>query len=221
MFNYVRKSDVDLQRDVTSELAWDPSLTATKISVTANDGVVTLRGIVPHYSEKIVAEKAAQRVSGVKVVADELEVCLLGDFERDDEDIAAAAISALRWNYSVPGTVKVSVDKGWITLRGEVEWDYQRTAAKDALYMLMGVKGVTNDIMIKSKAQAADVKMRIEEALKRSAENEGRNIKVSVSGSTVTLTGDVHSLTEIEDARIAAYNAPGVMKVENKLRLAA
>ncbi|MCX6126409.1 MAG: BON domain-containing protein, partial [Proteobacteria bacterium] len=162
-----------------------------------------------------------QRVGGTRVVADELDVNLMSDFGRSDEDIGAAAVSALEWNYQVPDTVKVSVEKGWITLRGEVEWDYQRNAAREAVYMLLGVKGVSNDISIKSSVNAGDIKTRIEEALKRSAESEGRNIKVEVSGTTVTLSGDVHSLTEIEDARIAAYNAPGVYWVTNNLKLAA
>ena len=221
MFNFIRKSDFDLQRDVTSELNWDASITSTQINVSAKDGLVTLRGTVPHYYEKALAEKAAQRVSGTRAVADELEVNLASDYDRSDEDIANAAVSSLEWNYQVPSTVKVSVDKGWITLRGEVEWDYQRNAARDAVYMLMGVKGVTNDINIKSSVKVADIKARIEEALKRSAESEGRHIKVEVSGSRVTLSGNVHSLAEIEDARVAAYNAPGVYWVDNKLKLAA
>ncbi|MCX6123679.1 MAG: BON domain-containing protein [Proteobacteria bacterium] len=221
MFNYVKKSDFDLQRDVSCELKWDAGITSTQINVSAKDGVVTLRGTVPHYSEKVIAEKAAQRVGGTRVVADELDVNLISDFGRSDDDIGAAAVSALEWNYQVPDTVKVSVEKGWVTLRGEVEWDYQRNAARDAVYILMGVNGVSNDITIKSSAKSVDIKTRIEEALKRSAESEGRNIKVEVNGTTVTLSGDVHSLTEIEDARIAAYNAPGVYWVTNNLKLAA
>ena len=221
MFSYVNKSDFDLQRDVTSELKCDPSITSTQINVSAKDGVVTLRGTVPHYAEKVVAEKAAQRVAGTRVVADELDVNISSDFARSDGDIGAAAVTALKWNYVVPDSVQVSVEKGWITLRGEVEWDYQRTAAKNAVYLLLGVKGVSNDISIKSNTKAVDIKARIQEALKRTAEDEGRNITVKVMGSTVTLTGDVHSLTEIDDARVAAYNAPGVYWVENNLKLAA
>ena len=221
MFNYLKKSDSDLQRDVTSELKWDASISSTQINVSAKDGVVTLRGSVPHYSEKVCAEKAAQRVAGTRVVADELDVNLLTDFARSDEDVGAAAVSALEWNYQVPETVKVSVEKGWITLRGEVEWDYQRAAANDAVCMLLGVIGVSNDIAIKSSITAENIKMRIEEALKRTAESEGRNIKVEVNGSRVILSGNVHSRTEIDDARVAAYNAPGVFWVENNLKLAA
>ena len=155
------------------------------------------------------------------MVADELDVNISSDFARSDGDIGAAAVTALKWNYVVPDSVQVSVEKGWITLRGEVEWDYQRTAAKNAVYLLLGVKGVSNDISIKSNTKAVDIKARIQEALKRTAEDEGRNITVKVMGSTVTLTGDVHSLTEIDDARVAAYNAPGVYWVENNLKLAA
>lgn len=221
MFNFIGKSDSSLQHDVETELKWDPSVTEDQIRVTANNGVISLRGNVPHYSEKMSAEKAALRVGGVRVVADELEINILGNFQRSDEDIASTALSALEWNYQVPETVKLTVDKGWITLRGEVEWDYQRKAARDAVYLLMGVCGVSNDILIKSNLKIADVKTRIEEALKRSADKESDQIKVAVNGSTVSLSGNVNSLMDKEEAGLAAYNAPGVMWVENKLKLVA
>lgn len=221
MFNDVKKSDEDLRRDVISELKWDPSLNSNQINVSTRDGVVTLGGIVPHFSEKVAAEKAVQRVAGTRVVVDELEVNLGSDAGRSDDDIGGAAIWALQWNYQVPSSVKVSVEKGWITLRGEVEWDFQRNAARDAVSKLRGVCGVRNDITIKSKTQALDVKTRIEDALRRAGNSTGRNIKVEVLGGKVILTGDVHSLAEIEDARVAAYSAPGVFWVENNLKMAA
>lgn len=221
MFNFHRKSDAQIQEDVMCELRWNPSVTAAQISVTAKDGVVTLRGSVPHYFEKNSAEETAQRVGGVRAVADELEVNLLGSYERTDSDIAAAALTALDWNYAVPEGMKVTVDRAWVTLKGEVDWDFERNAAKNAITPLMGVRGVTNEITLKKRAQSSDIKTRIEEALKRSAESEGREINVAVDGAKVTLSGNVHSFSEIEDARLAAWGAPGVMTVESNLKLAA
>ncbi len=219
MFNFFDKSDAQIQKDVLSELKWDQSLTPSNMTVTAKDGVVTLRGNVPHYYEKTIAEKAAQRVGGVRAVANEIEVQILGPNEKRDEDIATAAANALQWNYQVPETLKISVDKGRITLRGEVQWDYQRTAAVNTLSRLIGVQSVNDLTTIVSKIQSSDIKTRIEEALKRSAENEGRQINVTVKGDTVTLTGNVHSFSESEVARFAAWNAPGIMHVENQLKM--
>ena len=221
MFKSYKKADAQLKEDVESELRWDPSVVSEHVRVTAKEGVITLWGSVPHYYEKITAEKAAQRVGGVRAVADELEVKLIDAYERGDEDIAQAALSALDWSYSAPSNIKVTVEKGWITLRGEAEWDYQRNSAKDAVSNLMGVRGVSNNITLQSKVQTSDVKAKIEEALKRSAESEGRKIHVTVSGSRVNLTGNVHSFSEIEDARLAAWSAPGVMSVDTDLKIAA
>ncbi len=219
MFNFFSKTDSQIKQDVINEIKWDPSVTSTQVIVTANDGIVTLRGSVPHYYEKSKAEDAAQRVGGVRAVADEIEVNMLGSFNRSDEQIAEAAVSAIDWSYSVPKEIKISVEKGWVTLKGEAEWDYQRTAAKDAVSQLRGVRGVTNSISITSKAMSSDVKTRIEDALKRSAESEGRKISVSVSGDKATLTGNVHSFAELEVARHAAWMAPGIMFVDNNLKI--
>ena len=219
MFNFYEKDDANLQRDVLNELKWDPSICANQINVTAKNGIVTLRGNVPHYSEKYSAEKVVRRVGGVRAIADEIEVKLLGSYERSDADIAATALMALEWNYQVPAGVTVTVEKGWITLRGEVDWEYERILAKDTVSMLMGVTGVSNDITLKTVVDGADVKTQIEEALKRTAECEGRSIEVKVKDNKVTLCGTVHSLSEMEEARVAAWNAPGVTGVENNLQL--
>ncbi len=218
MNNILEKTDLQIQKDVVNELKWDPSVIPQRISVTVNDGIVTLNGSVPHYLDKVGAEKAAHRVGGVRAVADEVEVKMNESYERSDEDIAKAALDALEWNYQVPEGIKVTVDDGWVTLIGETEWDYQREAAKETVGQLMGVCGVYNEIALKSKVQPGDIKTRIEDALKRTAESEGRKIQVTVSGDQVTLSGDVHSFSDIEDARFAAWSAPGVMKVENNLR---
>ncbi len=219
MFNLFEKTDAQIQNDVKSELKWDPSVADSQITVTANDGIVTLRGSVPHYFEKHTAEKAAQRVGGVRAVADEIEVELFNMHKKTDQEIAEAALNALKWNYQVPDDIKVSVDNGWITLRGETEWAFQKTAASNAVNHMIGVRGVSNEMSIKKQVQPSDIKTRIEEALKRSAEREGRKINVTVKGSCVTLSGSVHSYSEIGDAALAAWNAPGVSKVENNLKL--
>jgi osmotically-inducible protein OsmY len=215
MFSAFKKTDSQIQEDVTHELSWDPSLTSDKIAVFVRDGIITLRGSVPHYSEKTLAEKATQRVGGVRAVADELEVKLLGSHRRNDADIAQSALIALKWHYQVPEGVEVTVDRAWITLRGEVEWAYERNAAKNAVSSLIGVRGVTNEITLMSRIQPTDVKTRIEDALRRSTEGEGREIKVAVDDTKVTLTGNVYSFAEIEDARFAAWCIPGVMTVDD------
>jgi osmotically-inducible protein OsmY len=220
MFNFFGKTDSQIQTDVTNELKWDPSVTDTQINVTAKDGVVTLRGSVPHFFDKSTAEEAAQRVGGVRAIADEIEVDIMGSYERSDGDIAEAALSALKWNYAAPKDLKVVVEKGWITLKGEADWDFERTAAKNSVRTLMGVRGVSNNITLKTMVLQSDVKTHIEEALKRSAEAEGRKIHVSVERDQVTLTGNVHSFAEIADAGLAAWNAPGVKRVENNLKIA-
>lgn len=217
MFNFFNKTDSDVRQDVANELMWDPRVSSGDIKVTAKDGIITLNGTVPHLTEKRAAEHAAERVGGVKAVVDELEV--KSSFDRSDEEIAEAAVSALKWNYSVPENVKLSIDHGWITLTGEADWNYQRTAAKNSVNQLLGVRGVSNSITIRPKVQSSDIKTRIEEALKRSAETEGRKISVVVSGDKVTLTGNVHSFSESDDARDAAWMAPGVTSVENNLTI--
>lgn len=219
MFNFFNKTDAEIQKDVTNELSWDPSIKHDHIDVSVKDGVVSLNGKVPHYSEKWNAVQAAQRVGGVRAVADELQVNLMGSYSRTDEDIAKAAIHAKEWNYSVPNDIKITVEKGWITLSGDADWYYQKTAAKKAMSDLIGVIGVTNNINIRNqqKPLAADVKTNIEDALKRSAVSEGRKIAVTIKDNKVILTGQLQSLSEINDARKAAWKAPGVLSVQSDL----
>jgi osmotically-inducible protein OsmY len=217
MMNFFEKADADLQKDVENELLFDPSVTNSDIGVSVKDGIVTMRGTVPHYAEKMSAEKAVERVGGVKAVADELEVAIKSMFESTDKEIAEAAVNAFQWSYSVPKEVKATVERGRITLTGEVDWDYQRTAAKEAVSQLKGVRAVINKITIKSKVRPSDIHTRIVDALKRSAVAEGNKVKVIVHGDTVTLSGKLHSIGEREDARFAAFMAPGVMNVENNI----
>lgn len=220
MFNFFQKTDSQIQTDVMKELKWDPSVSMDGLTASTTNGIVTLRGTVPHFYDKTVAENAAQRVGGVRAVADEIVVEILGPHEKSDQEIAEAALNALKWNYSVPDGLQVSVDKAWITLKGEVDWGYERNAAQNAVSRLLGVKGVLNTITIRRLVDVSDVKKQIESALKRSAGIESRTIDVSLSGTHVTLSGHVHSATERTDAEIAAWSAPGVSRVDNNLKLA-
>ncbi len=215
------KTDSKIQSDVMQELKWDPSLTHEHIGVSVQDGIVTLSGTIPSYIEKSAAERAAQRVAGVKAVVEKIEVKLPGVYVRDDQEIAKTIVNQFKWNVQVPEEqIKASVENGWVELMGEVEWDYQRTAAESCARGLTGVQGVINSITIKSKKiQPEVVKQKIEEALKREAEREARRISVEVRGSKVILSGQVHSFTEMNDAKWAAWSAPGVTSIENNLHV--
>jgi osmotically-inducible protein OsmY len=214
------KTDERIKQDVLDELAWQPSIDETQIGVIVKDGIVTLTGTVDTYAKKIAAEKAVKGVYGVKAVAEDIEVRYSTSKGKTDTDIAKAAVDALKWNSSVPAdSIKMKVEDAWIYLTGEVKWSYQKNAAKRAVENLLGVKGVINNISLKQTVKPFEIKNRITKAFERSAELEAKNIKVEVDGHTVKLSGTVHSLAEKEEARKAAFFAPGVTKVENNLRV--
>lgn len=214
------KNDAELRKDVLDELSWDPKINATEVGVAVKDGVVTLTGHLTNYAQKYAAERAAQRVSGVKALAVEIEVRLASSDKRSDTDIAAAAKNALGWSVVVPeSAIQLKVEKGWITLNGEVEWDYQRTAADRAVRDLQGVVGVANLIKVKPHISPVDVQKKIQDALARQAEQEAKQVQVVVDGSRVTLRGKIHSWAERQAAQSAAWSAPGVSNVVNELSM--
>ena len=211
-------TDQEIQTDVMAELRWDPSIPATEIGVVVKDGVVTLTGTVDTYMKKWRAEEVAHRVNGVIAVANEIQVRSIG--ERTDSDIAAAAVHALSWNSTIPqGKVHVTVDKGWITLKGEVEWQYQRQEAERVVRRLLGVKGVSNLITVKPAASPSDLKRKIQDALVRNAQIDADGITVEVEGSKTILKGKVRSWAEREEAERVAWLAPGITSVDNRISL--
>lgn len=210
--------DSQLQHAVLAALAWEPSVTAGHIGVTANEGVVTLTGHVESFSEKAAAEAAARGVKGVKAVAEEITVRLPLDDQRDDEEIAAAAVDRLAWNVSLPkDAVSVKVEDGWVTLTGEVDWNYQKQAAEMDVHRLFGVTGVSNHIAIRPKVDASNLSDDIMHALHRSWFFDPKTIEVTAEGGRVRLTGTVSSPHDRQLAATTAWAAPGVTDVENDI----
>lgn len=212
------KTDAQIERDVKDELNWDPDLDATDIAITVRNGAVTLAGFVKSYREKYEAEKAAKRVAGVVAVANDLEVRLPNIDQRPDPDIASDAVAALKSTLPVTWEqIKVTVKSGWVTLEGQVDWNYTRTAAENAVRGVKGVKGVTNAIILKPSITPSEVKQKIMNAFKRNAEVDANRINVETHGSEVVLTGTVRSWIEREEAERVAWSAPDVSKVDDRI----
>lgn len=217
------KTDKQLQRDVLDELQYEPSVDASKIGVIAHNGIISLAGTVASYAEQNAATHAAERIAGVKALANETKVELPSMHQRDDADIAQAVLNAFKWHVWVPqDAIKVSVESGWVTLEGPVNSKFERTSANDAVRYLTGVKGVINLISVKQPAiNSSEVKLKIENALRRATELEAAHINVEVQGNKVVLRGNVRSCAERSDAERAAWAAPGVDQVEDNLTIAA
>jgi osmotically-inducible protein OsmY len=216
------KTDSQLQHAVSAELQWEPSVHAARIGVEVKDGVVTLAGQVDSHAEKWSAERAAQRVAGVQAMSTELKVHLTGLSKRTDADVAEAVENVLEWTTSLPaGAIQVMVEGGWVTLSGEVDWQYQRQAATDSVRTLMGVTGVSDQISIKPSVTAAAVKSDVEAALKRTSIADAKHITVAVQGSDVTLSGTVRTWDERYTATHSAWGTPGVRNVVDLMTLAA
>jgi len=214
-------SDLQLRQNVLDELKYEPSVNAAHIGVTAENGVVCLIGHVATYAEKLEAVKAARRIKGVRAIADEIEVRYASDKKTSDDEIAKRAVAILAWDTTVPGdALQVTVRDGWVSLSGDVDWQYQRKSAEDDIRKLSGVRGVTNSIGIRPRAQSYDIKQKIEQTLKRHAESEARAIRVTVEGGNkVILEGTVDNWDERYAVENAAWSAAGVKSVDTRLSI--
>lgn len=215
------KTDAEIQQDVMDELNWEPILNATEIGVAVHNGVVTLNGFVNTFAKKFAAENAAWRVKGVKAVAEELEVRLPGDSRIPDEEVADSVVRTLKWNTVIPDEkLKVKVTGGWVYIEGEVDWNFQKESAFNAIRHLKGVSGVSNLITVKPRVNTVVVKERIRKALERNADFESENIRIETLGNKVILKGTARSWTERRTVENAAWSAPGVMTVDDELIIA-
>ena len=216
------KTDANLKSDIQAELDWDPSIDPATVGIVVKDGIVTLTGHLDTFAEKAAIERVVSRVSGVHAVAVELDVKLAPGHVRSDSEMAATAEEAIRWNTLIPvERVQLKVEKGWITLTGEVEWDFQRRGAVQAVHAIRGVRGLSNLITLRPRSTPTDVATRIRDALQRRAQREARDVHVSLSGEVVTLRGQVHSVAERDAAVGSAMAAPGVTRVINELTIQA
>jgi len=212
------KRDEDLQKDVQDAIKYEPLLNAAEIGVTVKDGIVTLMGTVDSYVKKSEAEDAAKNVAGVKAVVENIQIKFGHTDKIDDNEIATEVLNAFKWNWEVPNdSIKVKVEDGWVTLQGELQWNYQKDAARKCVIRLIGVKGVIDNMKIKSEVQDNIEKRDIEKALVRNWSIDNHDINVKVSGSRVTLDGTVRSLYQKDEAGRIARNAPGVLTVDNEL----
>jgi osmotically-inducible protein OsmY len=215
------KSNEELQKDVQNAIKWEPLLNAAEIGVTAKDGVITLTGVVNSFAKKSEAEMAAKNVAGVKAVVEKIEINFGTDWtKKDDNEIAREVLNAIKWIWEVPvDNVNVKVDKGWITLYGELNWNFQKDTAESVVKNLPGVTGVSNNITIKSKSHDAVDKKAIEDALARNWSINDRNVHVKTNGSKVTLNGTVTSWYQKDEASRIAFKAPGVESVDNEIEV--
>lgn len=214
------KTDVEIKEAVLAELTWQPNIEETEIGVIVEDGIVTLNGVVKNFTKKMAAENAVKSVQGVKAIANDIEVKLGDDFKRTDKEIAKAVVKALEWNSMVPEKkLSIKVENGSVFLSGKVKCQFQRSAAEEAIQNLLGVKRVVNNIQLEQGLKPSMVKENIKMAFERSAEIDADNLTVLVNDHIVTLEGNVHSLQEKEDAEDAAYRAPGVRGVKNRLKV--
>lgn len=212
------KTDAEIQKDVMNELRWEPLLNAAEIGVAVKEGVVTLSGTVDSYSKKMEAEKATKRVSGVKAVAEDIEVKLFSSTVKNDTEIARMIADSLEWHSSIrEEKIKIKVENAWVTMEGEVEWEYQREAVKNAIKNLSGIKGISNLITVKPSITSKDVKLKIASAFHRNATLDSQKIGIEIQGNKAILTGKVRSWAEKNDAENAAWKAQGITSVDNRL----